>query len=138
MTKTDFDNKLINLNKKINSNKTKHVLVENELKKLQTFDSICFCGKSHFENDGTRNYLVLKTPYRYFKRVSNTKNHISSWKSKRLSDGSIKPPSTSNNILNPVLNYVGTKIRVKFEGSCLKQDKISFDHGKNSKSLHCL
>ena len=53
-------------------------------------------------------------------------------------DGSIKPPSTSNNILNPVLNYVGTKIRVKFKGSCLKQDKIWFDHGKNSKYLHCL
>ena len=34
VTKTDFDNKLINLNKKINSNKTKHVLVENELKKI--------------------------------------------------------------------------------------------------------
>ena len=33
VTKTDFDTKLINLN--INSNKTKHVLVENELKKCK-------------------------------------------------------------------------------------------------------
>ena len=32
VTKTDIDNELINPNKKINSNKTKHVLVENELK----------------------------------------------------------------------------------------------------------
>ena len=38
VTKTDFDTKLIHLNKKINSNKTKHLLVENELQKLQTFD----------------------------------------------------------------------------------------------------
>ena len=38
VNKTDFDNKLKNLNKKITSNKTKNVLVENELKKLQTFD----------------------------------------------------------------------------------------------------
>ena len=30
VTKTDFDNKLINLSKKINSNKTKHLIVENE------------------------------------------------------------------------------------------------------------
>ena len=30
--KTDFDDKLKNLDKKITSNKTKHVLVENELK----------------------------------------------------------------------------------------------------------
>ena len=35
VTKTDFDDKLKNLNQKINSTKTKHLLVENELKKLQ-------------------------------------------------------------------------------------------------------
>ena len=34
VTKTDFDNKLQSLNKKINSNKIMHLLVENELKKL--------------------------------------------------------------------------------------------------------
>ena len=32
VTKTDFDNKLISLNKKINSNKTKHILVQTQLK----------------------------------------------------------------------------------------------------------
>ena len=36
VTKTDFGDKLSNLNRKITSNKTKHVLVENELKKLKT------------------------------------------------------------------------------------------------------
>ena len=41
--KTDFDNKLKNLNKKITSNKIKHVRVENELKKLKTFDSSLCC-----------------------------------------------------------------------------------------------
>ena len=39
ITKTDFDIKLSNLNQKNNSNKTKHLRVENELKKLKTFDS---------------------------------------------------------------------------------------------------
>ena len=102
----------------------------NELKRLETFDSIYFPGKNHFEADGTQNYLVFQTTYRYFKRVSNTNDHILSWKSKGLSDESIKPPSTTNNILNPLLDYVGTKARVEFKGSCLKQDKISFDHGK--------
>ena len=53
VTKTDFDNELINLNKKINSNKTKYVLVKNELKIFETFGSIYFQGKSHFEDDGT-------------------------------------------------------------------------------------
>ena len=38
VTKTDFDDKLSNLNTKITANKTKHILVENELKKLKAFD----------------------------------------------------------------------------------------------------
>ena len=38
ITKTDFDVKLSSLNIKITSNKTKHLLVENELKKLKAFD----------------------------------------------------------------------------------------------------
>ena len=37
VTKTDFDDKLESLNQKINSNKTKHLLAENELKKLKIF-----------------------------------------------------------------------------------------------------
>ena len=47
-----------------------------------------------------------------------------------MSDESIKLPSTSTNILNWLLNYVGTKIRRKFKGNCLNQGKISFNHEK--------
>ena len=53
-----------------------------------------------------------------------------SWKSKGLSDESIKHPTASINFLNPSLNYVGSKIRVRFTGDCLKQEKITFNHGK--------
>ena len=28
------------------------------------------------------------------------------------------------------MNYLDTKIRVKFSGSCLKQDKVTYTHGK--------
>ena len=59
--------------------------------------------------------------------ITNT-DYVSSWKSKGLSAESIKPPTTSDNSLNPVLNYYGTKTRVKFTGSCLKQPKISYTH----------
>ena len=65
ITKTDFDAKLSSLNRKTTSNKSKHLLVENELQKLKTFDSSNFIGKSHFEEDGTRNYLVFQPMYRY-------------------------------------------------------------------------
>ena len=60
ITKTDFDAKLSSLNRKITANKTKHLLVENELKKLKTFDSSYIIDKSYFEEDGTQNYLVFQ------------------------------------------------------------------------------
>ena len=50
VTKTDFDAKLSGLNKKITENKTKDLLVENELKKLKTFDSSYFRDKSWYLN----------------------------------------------------------------------------------------
>ena len=43
-----------------------------------------------------------------------------------MSDEVIKPP---DNTLAPELIYYGEKMRVKFNGSCLKQDKIMFNHG---------
>ena len=73
ITKIDFDDKLSNFNKKITSNKTKHVLVENEFKELKTFDSSYFIGKNYFEEDGTQNYLVFQPISRYFKLIANTK-----------------------------------------------------------------
>ena len=57
ITKTDFNTKLLSLNRKITQNKAKHLLVENELKRLKTFDSSDFIGKSHCEEDGTQNKL---------------------------------------------------------------------------------
>ena len=103
MTNIDFDAKLSSLNRKITANKTKHLLVENEFKKLKTFDSSYFRGKSHFEEDGTQNYLVFQPKYGYFKRVIGvgTGNYIYFWKSKGLSDENITAPTTSDYSLNP-------------------------------------
>ena len=61
VTKTDFDAKLSTFNRKITENKTKHLLVQNELNKLKTFDLNYFIGKDHFEEDGTQNYLVFQS-----------------------------------------------------------------------------
>ena len=127
--KTDFDAKLLSLNRKITQNKTKHLLVENELNKLKTNDSSYFIGKSYFEENGTQNYLVFQTINKCFKVITNT-DYVSLWKSKELSAESIKPPTTSGNSLTPALNYYGTKTRVKFTGSCLKQPKVSYTHEK--------
>ena len=47
-----------------------------------------------------------------------------------MSDQGINPPATSDNTLAPALSYFGNKTRVKSDGSCLKQDKITFTHEK--------
>ena len=83
------------------SNKTKHLLIENKLKKLKKFGSIYFPGKSHFEDDGTQNWLVFQTIHRYFKTVNANNSNIPSWKAKELSNEGIKTPTTSNKSRNP-------------------------------------
>ena len=59
------------LTKKITANKLKSLIVENELKKLKTFDSSYFFGKTHFEEDGTQNCLVFQPMNKYFKVIAD-------------------------------------------------------------------
>ena len=117
------------LNRKIAKNKTDHLLLENELNILKTFDSSCYHDKNYFDEDGVLNYLVFQPISKYFKvNTINVTNYVSSWKSKGLSAESIKPPTTSDNSLTPELSYCGTETRVKFVRSCLKQSKVSYSH----------
>ena len=69
---------------------------------------------------------------RYFKRIAGVGNgnHIYYWKSKGLSDERINSIKTSDYGITPYLSYYDTnKIRVKFDGGCLKQDPGSVFHG---------
>ena len=59
--------------------------------------------------------------YRCFKNIDNDE-HILLWKWKELADESIKLLVTSDNSLTPPLDYSCVRIRVKFDGQCLKQD----------------
>ena len=67
ITNIDFDDKLENINKKVNSQK--HLIQS-------------LFGKSNFEDDGTQNYLILQRTYTYFNTVSNNDSSILSLKSK--------------------------------------------------------
>ena len=93
------------------------------MKKLKPFD----LGKRHFKEDGTQNYLIFQPMDRYFKLIPNHK-YISEWKSKWLSHESIKPPTTYDNSLSPLIDYLGNETRLKFNGSCFKQHKLTYTH----------
>ena len=115
----------MSLNRKTAANKSKYLFVENELNKYKTFDSSYFIGKSHFEEDGIHNYLVFQPIHKYFEFVNiNNEWYIISW----LSEESIKLPVTSDNSLNPLINYYYNKIRKTFTGSCLKQYNVHYKH----------
>lgn len=76
-----------------------------------------FFGKSHLEP-------VL----RYFKTPPKS-NRLIAWKSKCFSRKRNNPPTTSDTSLGLGQHYINkAKIRVNFDGSCLKQEKINFNH----------
>ena len=104
ITKTGFDANLSSLDRKITVNKTKHFLNDN--------DFCYYRGKQYFdEGSGKKNYLVFLPMGKYFKlnSIVGVIDRVLSWKSKGLSNESIKPPTTTNNSLNPRLSYNDTK-----------------------------
>ena len=88
-----------------------------------------FIVKSHFEEDGAQNYLVFQPIFKYFKIIVN-KKFISSWKSKGPSVETITPYATSDNSLTLLIDYYGSKVRVKFNKACLKQsNNLAYSYG---------
>ena len=69
VTKTDFDVKLKAVSDRVTKNKSKHLLVENGLNELETFDASYFRGKNYFEDRGTLIYLVFQPIDKCFKRI---------------------------------------------------------------------
>ena len=124
INKTDFDDKMKSLNKKNTSNKTKYVLVENEFKKLQTFDSSLFIIQSYFNNDGVQlPYLIFQPIYKTITTFDGLKDTVSEWESKGLSNQKITCTHVTNVNVFPKLVWMNnTRIRLKFKGSCLKQE----------------
>ena len=88
--------------------------MQDKVLKLKTYDLSYFLGRTFFVDDGV---FVFQPFYRCFKKIGNN-NRVSAWKSKGLSDESIKPLAASNNNISPALNYNNAKIRVKFDECC--------------------
>ena len=113
------------LNRKITANKTRHFLNDNDLSYYR--------GKQYFdEGSDKQNYLLFLPLRKYFKlnSVVDAADNVLSWQSKGLSNESIKLPTTTNSSLTPELNYYGSKTKVKFTRSCLKQSSHILTHKK--------
>ena len=112
---------------------TKITNIENNVRQLQAYDLSYFKGKQYFdEGSGKQNYLVFLPFRKYFKlnSVVGVVDHVLSWQSKGISNESFKSTAISDNTINPRLNYHGTKTRVQFTGSCLKQPDYIFTYEK--------
>ena len=72
--------------------------------------------------------------YRYFKKIAGVGNgsYIYYWKSEGLPDEKINSIKTPNHSITPNLSYYGTKTRVEFNGSCLKQKSVTFNYKKEA------
>ena len=98
------------------------------IKGLRSPDFGYFKGKNHFEEDDTQSYLVFQPLNKYLTSICSAK-YISSWKSNGLSNETIKPIATSDNIITQLTDYHYTKkIQVKFNGSILRQQKLTYTH----------
>ena len=135
---TDFDNKLKKLNKKVTSNNAKHVLVESELnEKSEKVELILIkelrkylvkrygilIGAKHFSSFVLENYLVFISANNYIVFFSGIPE-IYSWKSKRMSEESIKTPPRPDN--NFALIFISSYSLPDVEfGHCLINSNIS-------------
>ena len=137
MTKADFDAKLLSFDKKITDNKTKHLLVQNELNKLKTFDASYLRGQSHFEEEGVQNYLIFQPIIRYFKMdmIISVTDYVLLWKSKDYL------PKLLNHLPRLIINNKLLLCCQNKSNICWKLFKTTknFLHSwKNSKHIYCL
>ena len=126
--KTDFDAKLKAISDRVTKNKAKDLLLDNELKKIKTFDLDYFKGKSYFGNDDI-NYLIFEVSYAYFNFYDDfNSGPVLLWKFKGVSKEIIKALKSNNKILSPIVEnaFDSQKIKLKFNGSCLIQNQITY------------
>ena len=84
-----------------------------------------FRGKNYFDGDVTQNYLVFQPVYKYCEKMGT---EASSWVSKGLSNEKLKSITIFRGVV-PQIVYGNARIKVKFNGNLLKQNKVTYNHG---------
>ena len=93
VTKTYFNKKLTSLNRKITSNETKYLEVQNKLNSLITNDYNFFLGRMYFiSNDGSQNMFVYQPTLDKLELKKNEgTDYVLSWKSNGIYNSKLKP-----------------------------------------------
>ena len=71
--------------------------------------------------------LIFQPILKYFTLNSRW---VTKWRSKGLSNESLEALSSSSNTLNPLINYYGDKLRLKFSRSILRQKRVTYNDKK--------
>ena len=126
--KTDFDDKLKYLNKKVTSSKTKLIEAEKKITDLNKTAQISekahdfLLGRMYFiSNDGYQHFLV-STPM-FSSLISDSHKEVSNWISTGISSGNFKTFDT--NLERTMSNLANDRITLKLNNSALVQKKFS-------------
>ena len=97
VNKTDFDNKLTSFNRRITSNKTKHLEVQKKLNSLIKNDYNFFLGRIYFTSiDGSQNTFVYQPTVDALELKEDKGTvYVLSWKSKGVFNSKLKPLYTT-------------------------------------------
>ena len=124
MNKTDFDNKLTSFNKRITSNKTKHLEVQKKQNSLITKD--IFLAKIYStSNDWSQNRFVYRPALDDVELKEKTKgtDYVVGWKSKGILNPKLKPLYTAFLHSIKLSKY---RIGIKFDKDPLVLDQSNY------------
>ena len=88
-------------------------LLKMNLKKYRDFTQVSFIGQRYFNNSGGQFYSIFQPIYKTIKTISGLKD-------------TFRPPHTANKVLSPRLLWNNSRLRLGFEGSCLKQEDATY------------
>ena len=134
MTKTDFNNKLTNYNRR-NTNKTKHLEFQKRINSLITNDYIFFLGRMYFtSNDESQNMFGYQPTLATLELKDEYTDNVLSSKSNGVYNSELKPLYTA--FLHSI-KLSGYRMKIKFDKVLLavKQKKLPY---QNRKCLHRL
>ena len=125
MTKTDVDNKLTSFDKRIISNKTKHLEVQKKLNSLITKDYNFFLSRICFTSDDGSQNMFLYQPTFNVLELKNDKcsEYIISWHSKGICHSKL---IAFYGAFLPNVKYFRNKIRIQCNSTPLVIEKNNY------------